>query len=268
MIRNVYDWFTLFAIALIVMLRMLLWICLSPFVYYAIFPLVFLVFILYNIKHNHLHFRIFCNRKLNLLLENILNIFTGTTFSSMKIIHLINHHAVENKAGDWGYTKPFERERSIKSLSTYIMATLISFAKNKRNWLRTKGGVVLKRYANIEASILFSMYAVMLFVNPWNTVLYILVPNVICQIVLLAFNYLQHGACDADSPYNHSRNFTGKMLNSFVFNAGFHTAHHLKPTLHWSEYPTFHASIEDRIDPDLNVDNLLKFLIKHAIRPN
>lgn len=267
MVRNVYDWFTLFAIALIVVLRLLSWIYLPPSVFFAIIPLVFMVFVLYNIKHNHLHFRIFRNRKLNLLLENIMNVFTGTTISSMKIIHLINHHTAENKECDWGYTKPFEDKGVIKSISSYTLATLISFVKNKRNWLNTQRGIILKRYANTETAILFSIYAGMLFFSPWNTVLYILVPNAICQFVLIAFNYLQHGACDPDSPYNHSRNFTGKLLNFFVFNNGFHTVHHLKPALHWSEYPAFHAMIEDRIDPALNVDNLFTFLIKQAIRP-
>lgn len=267
MIRHVFDRFTLIAIALIVIIRMLAWIYLPPINLYAIIPLVFLAFVMYNIKHNHLHFNIFRHSKLNFLLENIMNIVTGTTFSSMKIIHLINHHATENKEGDWGRTKQFEQKSNLKSVTGYTLATLVSFVKNKRTWLNNREGHVLKRRAQTEALILLVVYAIMLIVNPWNTLMYILIPHAICQFILIAFNYLQHGACDADSPYNNSRNFTGKVLNFLLFNNGFHTVHHLKPALHWTEYPAFHASIKDRIDHHLNVDNFLIFLVKQTIKP-
>ncbi len=265
MIRNAYDRISLFTVALIALLRLLAWVILPPLAVVSIIPLVFLTFVLYNIKHNHLHFRIFSNRKLNLLLENIMNVFTGTTFSSMKIIHQINHHAEENSADDWGWTLPYEKKNAIHSICSYTVATVIRFVNNKRKWLNSRKGHTMKRRNHAELVFMLGVYSAMFIVIPWNTVMYIIIPNIVCQIVLVAFNYLQHGDCDADSTYNHSRNFTGKVLNFFVFNAGFHTAHHLRPALHWSEYPSFHASLQDRIDPKLNVDNLFTFLIRQLI---
>lgn len=47
-----------------------------------------------------------------------------------------------------------------------------------------------------------------------------------------------------DSKYNHSRNFTGPILNFFCFNNGYHTQHHISPGLHWSLLPMRHKDIE------------------------
>ena len=54
-----------------------------------------------------------------------------------------------------------------------------------------------------------------------------------------------------DPPYNHSRNHIGRVLNWCLFNNGFHTAHHMRPGLHWSELPDFHREIAANIHPRL-----------------
>ena len=42
-----------------------------------------------------------------------------------------------------------------------------------------------------------------------------------------------------------------RSYNVLTGNLGYHTAHHVKPKLHWSKLPEFHASIADRIPPHL-----------------
>ncbi|HEV2852180.1 MAG TPA: fatty acid desaturase [Thermoanaerobaculia bacterium] len=36
-----------------------------------------------------------------------------------------------------------------------------------------------------------------------------------------------------------------------TFNSGYHTAHHVKPGLHWSRLPEFHRQLRDRIPAEL-----------------
>ena len=34
--------------------------------------------------------------------------------------------------------------------------------------------------------------------------------------------------------YNGARNFVGPVINYLTFNNGYHTIHHMYPTMHWS----------------------------------
>src|SRR5207248_11772882 len=84
---------------------------------------------------------------------------------------------------------------------------------------------------------------------------------------ILAINHVQHDGCDPDSTYNHSRNFVGRWLNWWVFNNGYHTAHHLRPGLHWSQLPALHAEIRDCIDPTLERRSLLLAAVEFYLWP-
>ena len=71
-------------------------------------------------------------------------------------------------------------------------------------------------------------------------------------VKIVSINLLQHQDCDFDSRFDHSRNWTGKMLNWCLFNNGFHTAHHLYPGAHWSQLPKLHdRRVARHISPSL-----------------
>ena len=43
------------------------------------------------------------------------------------------------------------------------------------------------------------------------------------------------------------------VLNALLFNNGYHTVHHLKPGVHWSQTPELHAQHVAKIHPSLLV---------------
>ena len=98
-----------------------------------------------------------------------------------------------------------------------------------------------------------------------KALLYIVVPHQIGLFSVLVFNYLQHVHADELSDFSHSRNFTGVFLNAFLFNNGYHTVHHERPGLHWSETPAAHKKIEHLIHPSLNQRNTPWFLFRTFI---
>jgi len=47
--------------------------------------------------------------------------------------------------------------------------------------------------------------------------------------------------------YEHSNNSYSTVFNLACHNFGYHTAHHLRPTAHWTELPKIHERIAHRI---------------------
>jgi beta-carotene hydroxylase len=77
------------------------------------------------------------------------------------------------------------------------------------------------------------------------------IPAFFALWTIMFFNYIQHVHTDPWSEHNHSRSFTGRMINYMLFNNGFHTVHHEKAGAHWSTLPELHAKIAPHIHPDL-----------------
>ncbi|CAD7937882.1 unnamed protein product [Amoebophrya sp. A25] len=60
-----------------------------------------------------------------------------------------------------------------------------------------------------------------------------------------------------DPDYNFARDFVGPWINFFTCNNGYHTAHHLRPSMHWTRYPDLSRKlVEKQQHPALRVENL------------
>jgi len=102
------------------------------------------------------------------------------------------------------------------------------------------------------------------FVWNWKkALLFVFIPQQVSQITVIIFNYVQHVHADEESDYNHSRNFM--WVNFFLLNNGYHTIHHERANLHWSEAPAAHAKIADKINPELIEKSFWGYLIKTYI---
>lgn len=103
------------------------------------------------------------------------------------------------------------------------------------------------------------IHCAVLLVMDWKaTLVYFAIPWIFGQWGNVTINLLQHQDCKHDSEFDHSRNITGPFANWLFLNNGFHTAHHLRPALHWSRLPDFHRqTVELHIRPDLNHRSML-----------
>jgi len=87
-------------------------------------------------------------------------------------------------------------------------------------------------------------------------------------------NILQHDGCepeqteDVSKKYNTARNFTGTTINLLTFNNGFHTIHHMFPTMHWSELRKQHnQKIKQHIHPNLDQPCMASYIFRTFIFP-
>ena len=77
--------------------------------------------------------------------------------------------------------------------------------------------------------------------DPLKALVLFVLPMPIMYLGLLDNTYMQHSDLDTSSHFTASRNTTSRLYNLISWNLGYHTAHHLKPHVHWSRLPALHA---------------------------
>lgn len=216
--------------------------------------------------HNHKHVPIWKGEALNVLTDCWLTVLYGFPVFGWIPTHLQNHHMHTNKEEDYTKTYAYSEKNTLWTLIVYpsysggVQQRAIFryvkdlYSKNKR-----------KFWISSLQIVCFVGVLVLAFVLDWKkALLFVVIPQQIALNSVLFFNYLQHIHADEESEFNHSRNIEG-FLNVFLFNNGLHTAHHMKPNVHWSETPKLHAEIRDKIDPRLIERSLLWFLVKQYL---
>ncbi|MCS6858416.1 MAG: fatty acid desaturase [Sandaracinaceae bacterium] len=231
------------------------------------------------ITHNTVHCPVFKSRTLNRLFQIVLTPCYGHPVSMYVPGHNLSHHK---------YTQtPKDRMRTDKArfrwnllnqlffsfiVGPAIFKDNLEFARvmRKRNprWFRQllyeTGFYLFFLVSTLGAFIWVSGFAS----GIWRWLIFVVLPHQYAAWGIMGINYVQHDGTDPDHPYNHSRNFTGKIVNWFTFNNGYHAVHHHYPGLHWSLAPEVHArEYAPHIDPRLDQKSLLVYLFKQFIYP-
>jgi fatty acid desaturase len=90
--------------------------------------------------------------------------------------------------------------------------------------------------------------------NPLNALFVFAIPMAAGYVITCWHTYCHHAGLDTENPYEASHNIMHRSYNILTGNLGFHTAHHVKPKLHWSKLPEFHATIAHRIPDHLYIE--------------
>jgi fatty acid desaturase len=217
--------------------------------------------------HNINHVKLWKSDALNLATDYWLTLFYGFPAFAWIPTHNRNHHALNNREGDYTITWRYSEGNNLLTLVTYpsISGWFQQQAIRKfiaYNWQRDRKRAMfyLSQYV-----VLITFYAVALIIDWKKALLFIVAPHQLSLYAVLIFNYVQHVHADEESKYNHSRNFLGVFLNTYLFNNGYHTVHHINPNTHWSETPREHAKIAHLIDPVLNERGFWTYIIRNYI---
>jgi beta-carotene hydroxylase len=204
---------------------------------------------------------------LNHFTDNWITLFYGFPAFAWTPTHNKNHHKFNNGKGDYTITYRYSERNNIFTLLSYpsissyfqqspVMNHLKHLYRNKRN----KFYLALLQYLTLGTLI-----AVSLIIDWRKSLLYVVIPQQVALFTVLVFNYIQHVHADEESDYNHSRNFVSRFTNFMLFNNGYHTAHHMKASVHWSQLPQAHRRISHLIEPHLNEKVILVYLFKTYI---
>lgn len=225
------------------------------------------------IAHNHNHCPTFRSRLGNRLFGFWLSCFYGYPTFAWIPTHNQNHHKFVNRAGDATITWRYTNAHRIDVALTYFFVSswfqsdpikaYIGKAKASNPRLYRQ---IITEYV-VWALVAVGTLTLAIGLHGWKTGLFVwsfatLVPAVFALWTIMLFNYEQHVHTDPWSEHNHSRTWTGGILNAMLFNNGFHAAHHEHPGMHWSELPKVHAELEPLIHPELVERNVIWYFVR------
>lgn len=214
--------------------------------------------------HNHNHLPMWRSKGLNVATDYWLTLFYGFPAFAWIPTHNKNHHALNNRDGDYTITYRISEQNNLLTLLVY--PTISSYYQQKpiREYLRKLWGSNRREFylAAMQYAALGLFIGVALLIDWRKALLYIVIPQQFGLFAVLVFNYVQHVHAEEESDYDHSRNFVGPMLNAFLFNNGYHTIHHERAGIHWSLLPEAHAKIDHLIDDSLKERSFWWYIIR------
>ena len=263
MLKNKKDMRTLFFIFLLTGVFTLHWFS-DGINFWLLSAQCLLALSITSMVHNQVHVPMIKSKILNGIYEFWLTFFYGYPSYAWVPTHCKNHHVFGNRKGDFAPSYGLSEQNTLQTVLSYPswsgwVQQKMNFLYIKKQWHKNR-----KESLYFASQFLFLVIAmVSFFIIDWKKALVLVViPQQIALNMVLVFNYIQHIHCDEESKMNHSRNFLGRGLNFLLFNNGYHTVHHLRPTMHWSQLKQFHQSVETQIHPDCNETSLLGYFFR------
>lgn len=250
------------------------WVFVSVDTWWVVGPIVLTAMISWIcavITHNALHSPIFHSRRANRLFQIALTCAYGFPVSEYVPGHNLSHHKHTQKRADLMRTSKarFLRWNFLNLLVFFPRVGGDIFVQNYRYVKVMKRGLpAWYRQLQIEMACCWGEKLALVLVDWRRALCFILIPHLWAVYGITTVNLLQHDGCDEDHPFNHSRNFIGRVFNWFTFNNGFHGIHHDHPGLHWSLAAQAHArEIHANIHPALEQRSLARYLWRSYVWP-
>jgi beta-carotene hydroxylase len=224
-------------------------------------------------SHNQNHCPMFRSRRANAAYAAWLSVFYGFPTFAWIPTHNLNHHKFVNKAGDATITWRYSKKNTWLVASTYYFVSAYwqkqpvdEYIRKARESNRRLFRQIIVQYVTVFGGHIALLALAIALRGPARGVLVyafgFLIPAVFAAWSMIFINYIQHVHTDPWSEHNHSRTFVSKFANWFVFNNGYHTAHHESAGLHWSKLPEAHAKIAHLIHPDLRQHSIFGFCLR------
>jgi len=217
--------------------------------------------------HNHNHLPMWRKKGLNSATDYWLTLFYGFPAFAWVPTHNMNHHALNNKEGDYTLTYRYSEENNLLTLLSYPSISSFHQQRPIRDYLKMLWGKNRQDFwlAALQY-VALGVFLIGAFLLDWRKALFfIVIPQQFALFAILLFNYVQHVHAEEESEYDHSRNFVGPMLNALLFNNGYHTIHHIRAGIHWSKTPEAHAKIDHLISPQLKERSFWWYMIRTYI---
>jgi fatty acid desaturase len=214
----------------------------------SIVPLTLLSVFVAPINHHHQHLNSFRSALLNRAYEIALALQTGVSPYAWVLHHNLGHHR--------NYLNQRPHARADESTWTRIDGAKMSRIEYTVDLLLRHQSDIFQvglKHPKVLRSLLlmklplYGLLGLGLWWSPLNTLLIFLVPAFLTLTHTIWATYEHHAGCDTASHLSASVNRDNKLFNRLSGNLGLHTAHHMRPGIHWSLLPQLHAQIRHQI---------------------
>jgi beta-carotene hydroxylase len=199
-------------------------------------------------NHYQHHINVFTVRGLNRAYEVILFLQTGTPPYLITLHHNLGHHPhyLEPERDTLRWQRPEGSPRSrleclVKNFAGHLTFTVTIGRRYPKVYRRFK----------IMTAVSLTILAVLLDLDVAKAMIVFVGPMLLAIANVTRLGYDQHAGLDLDGHLGASRNIESRLYNLVTFNSGYHTAHHVRPGLHWSRLPELHRQLRDRIPTNL-----------------
>ena len=197
------------------------------------------------VQHNHSHLGLFRRAQANRLLELSLGTVTGMPMELYREAHTRTHHRHTGTPQDW--TQPTEvvdgeadQSRPLSRLRNVCVfvprAAVLGWAGIRRHPEQTRrlGG---------EAAAVAALVALPLVLGAPLRMVPVALLWLAVAIVSADANRKHHdGYLVADEPTEFANDSSSPLHTTLGFNIGYHTAHHRRPSAHWSKLASLSAT--------------------------
>ncbi|MGH1539924.1 MAG: fatty acid desaturase [Arenicella sp.] len=199
-------------------------------------------------NHHHQHTPTFKKNSLNRLLEFFYALHTGVTSNLWLLHHVLGHHK--------NYLDQTTDESRWQRKSGQKMGAL-EYTLNVAGTAYFRGFKVGKRFPRLQKT--FIVYTVLtsstviflVWLKPVSALFLFVLPMISGLLLTSWATYKHHSGLGTDDQFSASRNNLNRFYNLVTGNLGYHTAHHYKQGVHWSELPKLHEKIKDKIPAHL-----------------
>ena len=228
----------------------------------------FVNFIVNLIDHNHIHVPTFGYRWLNIGFGLLLTVLRGASERFTVVIHNMNHHRYEGTEDDWFWPGNAGDGPVIFQPFVYTVRTARRFKREGAD-LFDRMKRVNGRIQRVENLCLVLVMVGLLWADWQKALLFVLIPWIAGNYGIVYTNLLFHKGCDPSSKFTLSKNYLNPVEQLIFLNGGYHTMHHLKPALHWSQLPREHQlHVAPYLDPKYARDSIFADTWNEFIRPS
>lgn len=195
------------------------------------------------------HRKLFTKRysSANHFLPWILSPFFGQTPETYFSHHIGMHHPENNLPEDKSCTMFYQRD-SLRSFSRYFSSFLFTGIYHLSTYFLKKNRKKLLISTLIGEMAFFIMCITLSFINWQATLVVFILPFLISRFISMLGNWTQHAfidAADPGNPYKNSITCINIKYNRKCWNDGYHISHHIKPSMHWTEHPTYFLNTKE-----------------------
>ncbi len=194
--------------------------------------------------HHHQHLPTFRKVWLNRLLEVVYGFQTGIVSHAWFLHHVVGHHRhfLDQNKDESAWQCADGRKMGVVEY-----ALVISLTGYPRAW-RAGAAFPKQRGIFLRMTLVQLLLLALAFWYNWVNALFVfLLPMAISLFITAWHTWYHHAGLETVDEFHACNNIYHKWYNILTGNLGYHTAHHLRGSVHWSRLPEFNERFVDRI---------------------